>query len=93
MPFRTEPALAVLEPAADEFGDLGADPGFVALLGQLARGYMFHEEPERAIRIVDRVLAAAERADLVAVVADTLVTKGSASSRPACAWASGTASR
>jgi class 3 adenylate cyclase/tetratricopeptide (TPR) repeat protein len=77
-PFRTEPALAVLEPAADEFADLGADPGLVALLGQLARGYMLHDEPERAIAVADRVLSAAERADLVALVADTLVTKGAA---------------
>jgi class 3 adenylate cyclase/tetratricopeptide (TPR) repeat protein len=76
--YRTEPALAALEPAADEFADLGADPGFVALLGQLARAYMLHEEPARAIGVADRVLAAAEEADLAALVADTLVTKGTA---------------
>ncbi len=39
---------------------------------------MLGEEPERAVAVADRVLAAAERADLVALVADTLVTKGSA---------------
>jgi class 3 adenylate cyclase/tetratricopeptide (TPR) repeat protein len=77
-PYRTEQALAVLGPAADEFADLGADRGFIALLGQLARAYMFHEEPDRAIAVADRALAAAERADLVELVADTLVTKGTA---------------
>ena len=77
-PYRTEQALAVLEPAAQEFADLGADRGFVALLGQLARAYMFHEEPDRAIEVADRALAAAERADLVELVADTLITKGTA---------------
>jgi len=76
--YRTEQALAVLEPAADEFAALGADPGFVALLGQLARAYMLHEEPARAVEVADRTLVAAERADLVGLVADTLVTKGTA---------------
>ena len=73
---RTEQALAILEPAAEEFADLDADPGFVVLLGQLARGYMFDEKHERAVTVADRVLAMAERADLVAAVADTMVTKG-----------------
>ena len=77
-PYRTEQALAVLEPAALEFADLGADRGFIALLGQLARAYMFHEQPDRAIEVADRALAAAERADLLELVADTLITKGTA---------------
>jgi class 3 adenylate cyclase/tetratricopeptide (TPR) repeat protein len=77
-PFRTDRALAILEPAADELADLGADPGYIALLGQLARGYFLQQERARAIPIADRVLAAAERADLVALVADTLVTRGTA---------------
>jgi len=76
--YRTEQALAVLEPAADEFAALGTDPVFIALLGQLARAYMLHQEPDRAIEVADRTLVAAERADLVGLVADTLVTKGTA---------------
>jgi class 3 adenylate cyclase/tetratricopeptide (TPR) repeat protein len=77
-PWRIEPALALLEPAADEFADLGADAGFVALLGQLARGYMLGEQMDRAVATADRALAAADRADLVELVADTLVTRGTA---------------
>jgi len=77
-PLRTEQAIAVLAPAADEFSDLGLDPGFVALLGQLARAHMLGEASEQAIAVADRALAAAERADLRALVADTLVTKGTA---------------
>ncbi len=76
--YRTDAVLAILEPAAEEFADLGADPGFLAILGQLARAYMLGEQPERAVAIADRVLAPAERNDLVAIVADTLVTKGMA---------------
>ena len=76
-PFRTGEALAVLEPAADELADLGGDPGYLALLNQLARGYMLSERAEEAIAVADRVLAAAEPADLVDLVADALVTRGS----------------
>ncbi len=77
-PFRTGPALAMLEPAATEFADLGDDPSFVALLSQLARGYMLDEQPQRAIEAADRALEAAERANDVELVADTMITKGTA---------------
>jgi class 3 adenylate cyclase len=77
-PYRTAHALTVLEPAAAEFADLVADPGFVALLGQLARAYMLTEQFERAVVVADQALLAAERSNLVALVADTLVTKGTA---------------
>ena len=75
--FRTESALAVLEPAAQEFADLAADKGVIPILGQLARAYMLNEEPERSIVVADQALAAAERADLIEIVADTMVTLGS----------------
>ena len=39
---------------------------------------MLHEEPARAVEVADRTLVVAERADLVGLVADTLVTKGTA---------------
>ena len=57
---------------------MAADPGVIAILGQLSRAYMLNEEPDHAIQVADRALAAAERADLVDIVADTLVTLGSA---------------
>ncbi len=44
MPYRTEQAMAVLEPAAVEFADLGEDPAFLAILGQLARGCMLSDQ-------------------------------------------------
>ena len=70
--------IEVLEPAANEFADLDTDPGYVALLGQLARAHFLHEELVPAVEVADRTLAAAERADLSAIIADTLVTKGTA---------------
>jgi class 3 adenylate cyclase/tetratricopeptide (TPR) repeat protein len=71
-------ALAILEPSALEFADLAGDPGAVALDGQLARALFLGQQPQRAVEVADRALAAAERGDLVALVADTLVTRGSA---------------
>jgi class 3 adenylate cyclase/tetratricopeptide (TPR) repeat protein len=74
--YRTEQALGILEPAAEEFADLADDPGYVAVLAQLARACMLTERYERAVAVADRALPPAERADLVALVADLLVTKG-----------------
>jgi len=71
-------ALALLEPAAMELSDLAGDPGAVALDSQLSRALMRGKQPQRAVEVADRALAAAERGDLVALVADTLVTRGSA---------------
>jgi class 3 adenylate cyclase/tetratricopeptide (TPR) repeat protein len=70
--------LAILEPAAVEFASLAPEPALVALEAQLARAFMLREDDARAIEIVDRVLDAAEHANLVPILADALVTKGSA---------------
>ena len=85
---RSEAALTVLEPAAAELvGEEPASgsqdghtlgPGGVALLAQLSRAYFFHEEHRRAVEVADRALAAGERLDLVAIVSDVLITRGSA---------------
>jgi len=75
---RSEPARDLLEAAAAEYVDINGQPEFVALEGQLARAYFFLDENRRAIEVADRVLEAAERADLVSILADTLVTRGSA---------------
>ena len=70
--------LAILEPAAAEFADLVGDPGAIALDSQLARALFLGRQHQRGVEVADRALAAAERGDLVALVADTLVTRGSA---------------
>jgi class 3 adenylate cyclase/tetratricopeptide (TPR) repeat protein len=75
---RSPEAIALLEPAADEFADLVTEPAGIALGGQLARASFLIGDNRRAIEVADRVLEAAEHADLSAIVADTLVTKGTA---------------
>ncbi len=79
--FRGVASIALIEPAVDEL--LGSDgapagPGGVALLSQQSRAYFFHEELQRAVEVADRALEAGERLDLPALVADTLITRGSA---------------
>jgi len=74
--YRTTDAMALLEPAANEFADMAADPAVIALGGQLARAYLLADDHVKAIAAADRALEAAEHADLAAIVADLLVTKG-----------------
>ena len=76
--YRSDAALALLEPAAAEFVDLGATREGVSLMNQLSRGFYLRGTLDRAVELADQVLAAAERLDLVGIVADALVTRGSA---------------
>jgi class 3 adenylate cyclase/tetratricopeptide (TPR) repeat protein len=75
---RSGDAVALLEPAVAEFADLAGDPALVALQSQLARAYSFTGDRERAVEMADRALEVAEHADLIPLLADTLVTKGTA---------------
>ena len=75
---RLDDSLAILEPAVAEFGDLFPDPGVVALEGQLSRALFLSDDLRRCLDVAERVLAAAERSRDFRVLADTLVTKGSA---------------
>jgi tetratricopeptide (TPR) repeat protein len=75
--YRLDAALALVEPAASEFADLGEDPGYASLLGQLARFQMLRQVDFGAtVATADRALAIAERLDRVDLVADVLVTRG-----------------
>ena len=75
---RTDAALELLELASAEFADLAPSPDAVAIDGQLARAYQFLQQYRRALELSDRTLEAAEHADLIPIIADTLVTKSSA---------------
>ena len=76
--FRAPDALALLEAATDAFAGLGSHPALLVLRSQLARACFLSEDPRRAIAVIDTVLEPAERANLVELVADSLVTRGSA---------------
>ncbi len=76
--WHSDQALAVLAPGALEFDDLAESAPGIALRAQLARAYFFHGDSVEAIEVADQVLASSEREDLVALTADTLITKGTA---------------
>ncbi len=78
---RRDAGLALVEAGVDE--TLGRDgvpsgPGEVALVAQLSRALFFRDQQQRAIEVADRALEAAERLDVVPIVADLLITRGSA---------------
>jgi class 3 adenylate cyclase/tetratricopeptide (TPR) repeat protein len=73
--YRVQAALAMLAPAVQELADLEGDPEYARLLAALARFRML-EDPETALPVVDRALEVAERLDLVPLVADLLITRG-----------------
>ncbi|HYC06576.1 MAG TPA: hypothetical protein VEG29_01525, partial [Candidatus Binatia bacterium] len=72
------PGLAYLTAAVERLADLGDDPAYLRLQGQYARAVWFNDHDREAIVVTDGLLEAAERADLVDVVADTLITRGNA---------------
>ncbi|HYN69591.1 MAG TPA: AAA family ATPase, partial [Candidatus Eisenbacteria bacterium] len=71
-------ALPLLEAATLEFADLDDAATLAALGSQLARAHYLTGNLQQAIEIADPVLRSAEHLDLASIVADTLVTKGSA---------------
>jgi class 3 adenylate cyclase/tetratricopeptide (TPR) repeat protein len=71
-------AQTMLETAAATFADLEGSPELATIHSQLARAYYFAEENRRAVEVADRVLETAEHQNLIPLLADTLVTKGSA---------------
>jgi class 3 adenylate cyclase len=71
-------AIALLEPAAAEFADLASDAVVVELLSQVARAHFINQDIDGALARVEPVLVAAEHAGNLPVIADALVTKGSA---------------
>ena len=76
--YQFDRALALLVSASERFAGLADQAAMARLDGQLARAYFLSDRDREAIAVADRVLEAAERSDLVDVVADTLITRGSA---------------
>jgi tetratricopeptide (TPR) repeat protein len=76
--YHADRALSLLQAAAEEFSDLPATEAHTAILGQLARTHFLQADMQAAIEMSDRVLESAEHANMIELVADTLVTKGSA---------------
>ncbi len=73
-----EESKVVLSDAWEGSADLADHPVRTELGAQLARAHFFLDENERAIQISEMLLPAAERHDLLPVIADVFITKGTA---------------
>ena len=85
LPRELGPGITILDQALAEFADLADSPVGIGLRAQEARARYLERRNAEAIAACDAVLPAAEAADLDALVADVLVTRGSAlcnASRP-----------
>ncbi len=76
--YRVDSAVELLEGAMKGSPEVTSDPVAIQVGAQMARAMTMSSNPQRALEIADRVLAAAEGLDLIPVVADLLTTKGSA---------------
>jgi class 3 adenylate cyclase/tetratricopeptide (TPR) repeat protein len=75
---RVAECAAMLEPAHDEYQDLGETPEYVRLAAELARSYLLLGRPEDAVRVVDDILPTAERLELIHETLELLATRGPA---------------
>ena len=75
---RLDEALALLEGSVVEFADLGDDPDVLATHGALARCYFLSDRFADAVRATDEILGPVEHGEHFAILADVLITKGSA---------------
>ncbi len=73
---RWDEAFELLAPAREAYGEVAATAGGVRLGAALAALYSKRNEDEAAIAEADGALVAAERLELVPVIVDLLVTKG-----------------
>jgi hypothetical protein len=67
-----------MEPARVEYADLSGTPEFVRLDAELARSYLLLGDPNRANRVADEALPAAEKLELLWETLELLVTRGTA---------------
>ena len=75
---RIDAAVDLLEPATAAIPLLPTHPESIRVSAVMGQALLLSSKPHRAIEIADNVLAAAEQADMIEVVAETLVTRGGA---------------
>ncbi len=74
--WRVDAAMELLDGATRLDQELGSDPSRIRLAAALARGYARLGDGRRSLDEAERVLEAAEAADLIEIVIDALITKG-----------------
>jgi class 3 adenylate cyclase/tetratricopeptide (TPR) repeat protein len=75
---RVTEAIEAMESAVRGLAGLEQEPFVAELYAEMGRAYMFALDADRSIEWCDRALAVAERAGLVPVITEALITKGTA---------------
>ena len=73
---RAAEGIAVMTPFLEASTDLGNALEVMRLTATLARAYLFADEYDRALELIDRVLVQAERIDDVPLITEAILTKG-----------------
>ncbi|MDQ3871449.1 MAG: AAA family ATPase, partial [Chloroflexota bacterium] len=71
-----ENAVEMLEAAHAELGHMVSEPAVVELTAAVGQAYMRANDHRRAIEWADRALEAAERIELIPVIVEALITRG-----------------
>ncbi|MFL5673516.1 MAG: adenylate/guanylate cyclase domain-containing protein [Chloroflexota bacterium] len=74
--YRSEEAVAILEPAIEELKGIDDEPALVRLATAMISAYAMHQDIERALEYIDRYIGRAERLDLIESVVEMLMRRG-----------------
>jgi tetratricopeptide (TPR) repeat protein len=74
--YRSEEAIALLEPAMEELKGIDDEVALVRLATAMASAYAMHQDTDKALELVDRYVGRAERLDLVEAVVELLMRRG-----------------
>ncbi len=74
--YRSEEAVALLEPAMEELADIDDEEAIVRLATALSGAYSMHQETDRALRVVEENIGRAERLDIIDVVIELIMRRG-----------------
>jgi hypothetical protein len=74
--YRSEEAVALLEPAMEELEGGGDELAFVRLATAMSIAYTMHQDTDKALHLIDRIMARAERLDAIELVVELLMRRG-----------------
>ncbi|MFL5723025.1 MAG: adenylate/guanylate cyclase domain-containing protein [Chloroflexota bacterium] len=74
--YRSEEAIALLEPAMEELKGIDDEVALVRLATAMTSAYAMHQDTEKALELIDRYVGRAERLDLVEAVVELLMRRG-----------------
>ena len=74
--YRSEEAVALLEPAMEELEGTDDELALVRLATAMSGAYALHQDTDKALQLIDRTMASAERLDATELVVELLMRRG-----------------